>query len=229
MRWGLYDARSYDLPVERRYDTLWRRAVHDGRPDRHARPRARSSPTRRCRRFRLLSVTDIAQDPDDPRRPHARAAAAPTTGRDLRVYATPGALPRAGVVAPQRVVSRRRPPSWTRCSTPRFDGRRTVVTRAARCRGCRQRAAAAGPAGRARIVDLRARAAWSSTPPRAARPSWCSPTCTIPGWKVERRRQGRRPPPRRLPAARHEPAGRAATAWSSATSRCRSGPAGSSA
>ena len=30
MRWDLYDARSYDLPVERRYDRLWRRAVREG-------------------------------------------------------------------------------------------------------------------------------------------------------------------------------------------------------
>ena len=27
MRYGLYDARGYDYPIERRYDTLWRRAV----------------------------------------------------------------------------------------------------------------------------------------------------------------------------------------------------------
>ena len=27
MRYGLYDARSYDYPVERRYDRLWRREV----------------------------------------------------------------------------------------------------------------------------------------------------------------------------------------------------------
>ena len=27
MRYGLYDARGYDYPVERRYDTLWRATV----------------------------------------------------------------------------------------------------------------------------------------------------------------------------------------------------------
>ena len=30
MRYGLYDARGYDYPVERRYDTLWRTAATTG-------------------------------------------------------------------------------------------------------------------------------------------------------------------------------------------------------
>ena len=32
LRWSLYDARAWDPPVEKRYDTLWRRAVLDGGP-----------------------------------------------------------------------------------------------------------------------------------------------------------------------------------------------------
>ena len=79
MRWGLYDARSYDLPVERRYDTLWRRAVHEGGPT--------DTPTTSAKlteqalpALRLLSVTDVAQDPDDPRVTSLRSPL-PTTSR----------------------------------------------------------------------------------------------------------------------------------------------------
>ena len=71
MRWRLYDARGWDPPVEERYDTLWRRAVLDGGPTdvptTSARLTAASLPA-----FRLLSVTDIAQDPDEPAGPPTR-------------------------------------------------------------------------------------------------------------------------------------------------------------
>jgi hypothetical protein len=76
--------------------------------------------------FRLLSVTDIAQDPDDPR---VRDPALPTRydARDLRVYATPRPLPRATVVDAQRVLPTE-PAQLDAVLDPRFDGRRTVVT-----------------------------------------------------------------------------------------------------
>ena len=46
---GLYDARSYDVPVERRYDRLWRRAIQDGGPTEFPTNTAVLTP-RRCRR-----------------------------------------------------------------------------------------------------------------------------------------------------------------------------------
>ncbi len=125
MREGLYDARSYDVPVEERYDRLWRRAVRDGGPTdfptTNALLNARSLPA-----LRLLSVTDVVQDPGD--RP-LRAPALPVgyDGRDARIYANPGAMPRAGVVDAQRIVSGDEA-QLDAVLRPEFDGRRVVVT-----------------------------------------------------------------------------------------------------
>ena len=178
MRWDLYDARSYDLPVEKRYDTLWRRAVRDGgptdTPTTSAVLTARALPA-----FRLLSVTDIVQDPDEPA---VRAPSLPLAydRRDLRIYRNPDALPRAGVVDAQRIE-----PADDRqlaaVLDPGFDGRRTVVS--ARPLPGLRRAPGPGPAGRARIV--------TNDPERvvveatARRPSELVLTdLHYPGWKV---------------------------------------------
>jgi hypothetical protein len=147
LRWSLYDARSYDLPVDERYDALWRRAVVDGGPADHPTSQARVA-ERALPAFRLLSVTDIVQDPQDP---PVRDPALPVAydRRDLRVYANPGALPRAGVVDVQRVVASEEA-ELDAVLDPGFDGRRTVVT-STRLPGLR-----VGPpgeaAGSARIV-----------------------------------------------------------------------------
>ena len=65
MREDLYDARSYDVPVEQRYDRLWRRAIKDGSstefPTSSAVLTAEALPA-----LRLLSVTHLVQDPGDP-------------------------------------------------------------------------------------------------------------------------------------------------------------------
>jgi hypothetical protein len=125
MRWSLYDARSYDLPVERRYDRLWRRAILDGAPT--------DTPTTSARltrealpAFRLLSVTSVLQDPLEPR---VESPSLPIAydERDMRVYRNPGALPRAGVVAAQRVAPDE-DEQLAAVLDPAFDGRRTVVT-----------------------------------------------------------------------------------------------------
>ena len=123
LRWSLYDARSYDLPVERRYDTLWRRAVLDDGdfPTTNARLTNRS-----LRAFSLMSVLDIAQDPDE--RPLDDPPLALAYDRsDLRVYANRAALPRAGVVDAQQVVPGEQA-QLDAVLDPSFDGRRTVVT-----------------------------------------------------------------------------------------------------
>ncbi len=111
--------------MEERYDALWRAAVKTGgptdTPTTNAQLTAKALPA-----FRLLSVTDIAQDPDDPR---VRDPDLPLAynRRDLRVYRNPRALPRAAVVDAQRVE----PGDDAQLAAvvdPSFDGRRTVVT-----------------------------------------------------------------------------------------------------
>jgi hypothetical protein len=179
MRWGLYDARSYDLPVERRYDRLWRRAVHEGGPT--------DTPTTSVKlteqalpALRLLSVTDIAQDPDDPR--ITTPALAPTYDRpDLRVYKLPGALPRAGVVSAQQVVSGEAA-QLDAVLDPAFDGRRTVVT-GSPLPGLGEDASA-DPAGSARITTYKPEKVVVDA--TARRPAELVLTdVDFPGWKVK--------------------------------------------
>jgi hypothetical protein len=178
LRWSLYDARSYDLPVEERYDALWRRAVVDGGPTDHPTSQARLT-ERALPAFRLLSVTDIVQDPDDP---PVRDPALPLAyRRDLRVYANPRALPRAGVVDTQRVVASEEA-ELDAVLDPGFDGRRTVVT-STPLPGLR-RGPSGGAAGSARIVAYEhERVVVEAT---ARRPSELVLTdLHYPGWKVE--------------------------------------------
>ncbi len=61
MRYGLYDARGYDYPVERRFDHLWRgTAGPDERPD-PADHAWRSRRAESLRTLSLLSVSDVLQ------------------------------------------------------------------------------------------------------------------------------------------------------------------------
>jgi hypothetical protein len=178
IRWRLYDARGWDPPVEERYDKLWRRAVLDGGPTDV--PTTSAVLTEKALpAFRLLSVTGIAQDPGDeavssPRLPLRYDA------RDLRIYADPGALPRAGVVDAQRVVPGE-DAQLDAVLDPSFDGRRTVVTPAP-LPGLGS-TPSAGPAGSARIVDYEPeRVVVDAT---ARRPSELVLTdLHYPGWKV---------------------------------------------
>jgi hypothetical protein len=179
MRWGLYDARGWDPPVEERYDTLWRRAVLDGGPTDVPTTSARLTPAA-LPAFRLLSVTDIAQDPDEP---PVEAPALPLSydERDLRVYATPRPLPRAGVVGSQQVVPDEEG-QLQAVLDPAFDGRSTVVT------GAPLPGLADGtgrdPAGSAEIVSYEPeRVVVDAT---ARRPGELVLTdLHYPGWKVE--------------------------------------------
>ena len=126
MREKLYDPRSYDFPIEERYDRLWRRAIGGGEgttdfPTTRAVLTARSLPA-----LRLLSVTDVVQDPGDP---PVRGAGLPLVyeGRDARIYANRRALPRAGVVDAQQMVTGEEA-ELDAVLRPGFDGRRVVVT-----------------------------------------------------------------------------------------------------
>ncbi len=146
--WSLRDARSYDLPVEKRYDTLWRRAIKDGGPTET--PTTSAVLTERALpAFRLMGVSAIAQDPADPpvRRPRLPVD---YDEEDLRVYANPGAMPRVGVVGAQTVVDGE-DAELDAVLAPWFDGRRTVVT-STQLPGLPE-TPPAGPAGTARIVS----------------------------------------------------------------------------
>jgi hypothetical protein len=127
MRWGLYDARGYDFPVERRYRALWRRAVARGMPPLVEPTQLALAGRRSLLALRLLSVADVLQDPRDPplTLPGLRLAYA---GRDGRVYAHEAALPRVSVVGGQRVVRGGEEAELDAVLDPRFDGRREVVT-----------------------------------------------------------------------------------------------------
>jgi membrane protein YfhO len=178
MRWELYDARGWDPPVEERYDKLWRRAVLDGGPTDVPTTSAVLSETA-LPAFRLLSVTDIAQDPDEP------AAESPSLPlsydeRDLRVYATPRPLPRVGVVGSQRIAPGE-DEQLEAVLDEDFDGRTTVVTGDS-LPGLSE-GPADGPAGSARIVSYEPeRVVVDAT---ARRPGELVLTDVhYPGWKV---------------------------------------------
>ena len=178
MRYDLYDARGYDYPVQSRYSRLWRRYVF---PPGFTPPTtlARTSPTS-LRALRLLGVSDLLQSPRDP--PLAvRGLRLAYSGRDARVYALDGALPRAVVVGSQWKVDSETA-ALRAVGQPGFDPATTVVTER-RLAGISQRPARA-PAGDARIEHygrerVRIRA-------RADRPAvLVLSDVEFPGWKAE--------------------------------------------
>jgi hypothetical protein len=108
MRFDLYEARGYDLPIERRYDRLWRRYLSPELPSVAGLLGAipLSLPKIDPERLEVLSalgVADVMQSTVDPPLdvPGLRLV---YSGRDARVYSTYKALPRAVVVGRQRVV-----------------------------------------------------------------------------------------------------------------------------
>ena len=131
MRYGLYDARGYDFPVERRYDRLWRSQV-GGTDDTFTPPTMLAATTdASLRALGLLGVTDLLQPPGE----------APLDleetydGPDARIYANPHAMPRAWVVGEQRVV-KGEDAQLAAITDPGFDPRReAIVERAGGRRG----------------------------------------------------------------------------------------------
>jgi hypothetical protein len=130
MRYGLYDARGYDLPIERRYDRLWRREVSPELPSQAGvfLPLALTVirvDDRRLRTLSLLGVADLLQPPGDPP-PGAAGLRLAYSGPDARVYANDRALPRAWVVGAQRVV-RGEEAALRTITAPGFDPRGEAV------------------------------------------------------------------------------------------------------
>jgi Bacterial membrane protein YfhO len=150
MRFGLYDARGYDLPIERRYDALWRREVTPELPS-QAGPFLPLSLTvteltpRALRTLSLLGVADILVPPGGPP-PRLRGLRLAYSGRDANVWANDRALPRAWLVGGQQLVSSEEA-ALDAVTRPGWDARATAVTER-RLPGLRT----AGPAGRAAIV-----------------------------------------------------------------------------
>ncbi|MBN1528780.1 MAG: YfhO family protein, partial [Thermoleophilaceae bacterium] len=142
MRFGLEEARGYDLPIIRRYDRLWRQEVVGGDDTVAAGlfniPLRFTEPSERAlRTLRLLGVTHILQgkatffaEPDrllplDPLR--APGIDLAYDGADARVYRVSGALPRVFVVGGQRVVGGG-DGALAAVTEAGFDGRRVAVT-----------------------------------------------------------------------------------------------------
>ncbi len=99
---GLYDARGYDYPIERRYDRLWRRAVAPAGTFAPPTTLAQTTPEA-LRVLALLGVRDLVEQRAGPGQTVAGLRLA-YDGRDARVYENAGALPRTWLVASQRVV-----------------------------------------------------------------------------------------------------------------------------
>jgi hypothetical protein len=126
MRYGLYDARGYDYPVERRYDTFWRANVTAANGD-FIEPTQRAGETEKALRgLSLLGVSDLLHYPDgDPLRlPGLRLV---YDGPDARIYRNERALPRTFLVAGQRTVDSD-DAALAAISKPTFDARGVAVT-----------------------------------------------------------------------------------------------------
>jgi hypothetical protein len=125
VRYGLYDARGYDYPVEGRFDRLWRATAGPGGDI--IPPTTLALPTEASlRTLSLLSVADVIQDPaNEPLRlPGLRLA---HDGRDARVYANANALPRAFLVDRQRIVAGE-DAALAAVTQRGFDARRVAIT-----------------------------------------------------------------------------------------------------
>lgn len=129
MHFGLYDARGYDFPVEKRFDALWRRNVAPGvgaftQPEEFA-----SAAPASLRALDLLSVSDLLIGPLQAikfplRGPGLRVA---YRGSDGVVYANDRALPRVFVVDRQQTV-RGDQAALATVTAPSFDRRGVAVT-----------------------------------------------------------------------------------------------------
>ena len=125
MRYGLYDARGYDYPIERRYDAFWRATA--ATTGDFIEPTQRAGPTAKALRgLSLLSVSDLLQYPDEapPRLPGLKLVYA---GSDARIYRNTRALPRAFLVDRQRTVEGA-DAALAATTAPDFDARSVAIT-----------------------------------------------------------------------------------------------------
>ena len=127
MRYGLYDARGYDYPVEQRYDQLWRRRRAAAW---RTSPRRRAGHRPRRRALRALSLLERHATSAGPRGdppPRLPAWGSPTRAGTRASTATPARCRARSSSAPAR--GRRRGRGAARRSTaPGFDAHAAVVT-----------------------------------------------------------------------------------------------------
>jgi hypothetical protein len=179
MRYRLHDVRGYVIPTEERYFELWRQVI--ARPGCYYLFCTQAAPAepRSLRALGLLGVTHLLQHPRDP----ALAGREPVyAGSDARVYANPGALPRAflvdrQVVAPSAAAARET------ATAAGFPARDVAVTER-RIEGIAEGTEGARPPGAARIVDYQAEKVVVETDARGPAllvltDSW------FPGWKAK--------------------------------------------
>jgi hypothetical protein len=125
VRYGLFDARGYDFPVEERFLRLWRQEVAPGCVIHFCTTGATATP-RTLRAFNLFGVRSLLQQPIDARLRLAGVHVA-YDGRDARIYTNDHALPRA-LVLERQVVAEDDRKALRRITSPSFDPRRAVVT-----------------------------------------------------------------------------------------------------
>jgi membrane protein YfhO len=101
MRYGLYDARGYDFPIEERYFNLWRLAIASPGCGYHFCTSGATATPRALQALGLLGVKDLLATPSDTPLPNLDTT---YSGPDGRIYTNPYAVPRAFVVGRQEVA-----------------------------------------------------------------------------------------------------------------------------
>jgi hypothetical protein len=147
MTFGLYDARGYDFPVEKRFDALWRRNVAPGIGDFTQPEEFATATPAALRALDLLSVKDLIVGPLQAIKFPVLGAGITVAykGKDGVVYNNANALPRVFVVDHVDAVPNELAQLAT-VTAPGFDGRGVAVTSAA-VPGLSQSTHAASPAG----------------------------------------------------------------------------------
>lgn len=185
LRYGLYDARGYDFPVVARFGRMWSRYEAPPNPllplntpevsllSLEAGPGA-------LQVLSLLGVRDILQEPRQP--PLRLPGLTPVyEGSDATIYANHHALPRAWLVAGQRVAENDQQ-ALTAIGNPGLDLRRIVVTEHP-LPGLARVSSSAAAAGTARIASYSAEKVAIEI--SATRPAELVLSDTwFPGWKA---------------------------------------------
>ena len=116
MRYGLYDARGFDAPIESRFDQFWTRSASPRLCYYYLCTSAALATPPALHALSLLGVAHLVQDPRDPvlREPGLRVV---YSGRDARIYANRSALPRAFLVDREAVLADDHAP-WRRSRHP---------------------------------------------------------------------------------------------------------------